>query len=138
VAKTGPHAFGSFVVQIPGDRPAMPSEWINVNPSSSDFQMAFWSTDGNLIYLLDTHGEGNLNWLDAQRLDTQTKRPVGALRNVYHFQEPRVPSMDSIWNHPAAAAGRILLELGDMSTNIWIADKFQPGSNPLVTKEIVH
>jgi Tol biopolymer transport system component len=126
IAKTGPHSFGSYIVRIPGDRPAMPSEWINVNPSSNDFQMAFWSTDGNLIYLLDTHGEGNLNWLDAQGLDAETKRPIGVLKNVYHFQEPRVPSMDPIWNHPAAA-GRILLELGDMSTNIWIADAFQSG-----------
>jgi len=28
--------------------------------------------------------------------------------------------MDPIWNHPAAAEGRIVLELGDVSKNVWI------------------
>jgi hypothetical protein len=30
--------------------------------------------------------------------------------------------MDPIWNHPAAVEGKIVLELGDMSTNVWMMD----------------
>jgi hypothetical protein len=69
--------------------------------------------------MLAEHGEGNLNWLDAQRLDAG-KRAVGEPLHLYHFKTPRVPSMDPIWNHPAAVAGRIVLELVDQSTNVWM------------------
>ena len=33
-----------------------------------------------------------------------------------------IPVMDPIWNHPAVAAGKIILELGEASTNIWVLD----------------
>ena len=51
-----------------------------------------------------------------------SKQPVGEPFAVYHFKEPRVPIMNPIWNHAAAAGGRIVLELGDESTNVWIKE----------------
>jgi Tol biopolymer transport system component len=119
-AKTGEHSFRTFIARIPTEGTVSESEWIGINPSSSDYEMAFWSPDGNLLYLLADHGEGNLTFLDAQRLDPQSKQPSGELFSVYHFAPPRVPTMDPIWNHPAAVEGRIVLELADMSTNVWI------------------
>jgi len=120
IAKTGDHSFCSYIARIPPDGITPENEWIRVYESSHEFQMAFWSPDGNLLYLLRQRGEGNLNWLDAQRLEAQSKRPAGEPFTIYHFKEPRVPTMDPIWNHPAAAGGRIVLELGDVSTNVWM------------------
>jgi hypothetical protein len=120
IVKTGKDQFRSYIARIGLDRSTGESEWIRVNPSSHEFQMAFWSPDGNLLYLLSEHGEGNLNWLDAQRLDPQSKQPAGVPFAVYHFKEPRVPTMDPVWNHAAAAADKIVLELGDVSTNVWM------------------
>ena len=122
VVKSGEHDFHGYIARVPESGLALESEWIPVNPASHEFQMLFWSPDGNLLYILSEHGEGNLNWLEAQRLDPQSKRPAGEPFTVYHFKEPRVPTMDPIWNHAAAVEGKILLELGDMSTNVWMMD----------------
>ena len=97
--------------------------------------MAFWSPDENLVYLLNEHGEGNLTWLDAQRLDAGTKRPVGGTLSVYHFTSPHIPGMDPIWNHPAAVEGRIVLELVDLSTNVWIMNAPGSGVSATMKKE---
>jgi dipeptidyl aminopeptidase/acylaminoacyl peptidase len=122
VVKSGEHDFRGYIARVPDAGLALESDWIPVNPASHEFQMLFWSPDGNLLYTLSEHGEGNLNWLEAQRLDPPSKRPEGQPFTVYRFKEPRVPTVDPIWNHPAAVEGRILLELGDMSTNVWMMD----------------
>ncbi|HYL78249.1 MAG TPA: hypothetical protein VEU96_28800 [Bryobacteraceae bacterium] len=120
VTKTGAHGFRTYVARVPAEGTVPESEWVAVTPSSDQFQMAFWSPDESVLFLLTQHGESNLNWLDAQRLDPATKHPAGEPVNVYHFKEPRVPTMDPIWNRPVAAGGRIVLELADLSTNVWI------------------
>jgi Tol biopolymer transport system component len=122
VVKAGEHDFRGYIARVPDAGLALESDWIPVNPGSREFQMLFWSPDGNLLYILSEHGEGNLNWLEAQRLDPQSKRPAGQPFTVYRFKEPRVPTMDPIWNHPAAVEGKILLELGDVTTNVWMTD----------------
>lgn len=122
VVKSGEHDFRGYIARVPEERAALGSDWIPVNPASHEFQMLFWSPDGNLLYILSEHGEGNLNWLEAQRLDPRNKQPAGQLFPVYRFKEPRVPTMDPIWNHAAAVEGKIMLELGDVSTNVWMTD----------------
>ena len=122
VLKSGEHDFRGYIARVPDARPVLESDWIAVNPASHEFQMLFWSPGGNLLYILSEHGEGNLNWLEAQRLDPQSKQPAGQPFPVYRFKEPRVPTMDPIWNHPAAVEGKIVLELGDISTNVWMMD----------------
>jgi hypothetical protein len=119
VAKTGEHMFRTYIAPIRADGNFPESGWIPITRQSEEFQMAFWSPDESLLYLLTEHGEDNLTWLDAQRLDSQ-KQAVGGPMSLYHFKTPRVPSMDPIWNHPAAVEGRIVLELVDLSTNVWI------------------
>ena len=52
--------------------------------------------------------------------DSETKRPVGAALPVYEFGETLVPGMDPIWNTISVNGGRIILELGGVSTDIWI------------------
>jgi hypothetical protein len=125
VAKTGSE-FRAYIAPVRTEGRVPESEWIPLTSSSKEFRMAFWSPDENLLYLLNEHGEGNLTWLDAQRLDAGTKHPTGEPFSVYHFKQSRVPSMDLIWNHPAAVEGRIVLVLADSSTNVWIMNA--PGS----------
>jgi Tol biopolymer transport system component len=120
VAQTGKHSWRAYIAGIPAVGPANRSDWIPATANLDGFLMAFWSQDGNLLYILNEHGEGNLNWLDAQKLDPRNKRPVEQPFNVYRFREPRVPGMDPIWNHPAVGRDKIILELGDMSTNVWL------------------
>jgi len=59
-------------------------------------------------------------FLDAHLLDSLTKRPVGVPLPVYEFNEALVPGMDPLWNTVAVDGNRIVLELGGVSTDIWI------------------
>jgi len=94
---------------------------VPVTPASERFFYVFWSAKGDLIYTLSSHSAGgNLRFLDAQRLDPETKHPVGAAMPVYEFDETLVPGMDPVWNNLAMDGNRIILELGGASTGIWI------------------
>jgi len=54
------------------------SDWVPVTPVSNLFFFAFWSARSDLIYTLSSHAHGgNLRFLDAQRLDPETKHPAG-------------------------------------------------------------
>jgi len=97
------------------------SDWVPVTPVSDSFFFAFWSARSDLIYTLSSHGRGgNLRFLDAQKLDAETKRPVGAAMPIYEFDETLVPGMDPVWNNISVEGSRIILELGGLSTDVWI------------------
>ena len=93
-----------------------------VTTVSDRFFFAFWAPHGDLIYTLSSHElGGNLRFLDAHRLDPETRHPIGAAMPVYEFHESLVPGMDPVWNPVSVDGNRIILELGGVSTGIWIA-----------------
>jgi hypothetical protein len=121
VARIGKDKWQTFVAPVWQEKLLGSFEWVPITPVSDSFHFAFWSAGGDLIYILTAQGgSGNLKWLEAQRLDTETKRPTGGVVPVYEFDEMRVPMMDPIWNTVAVAGNRIILELNDLGTNIWI------------------
>ena len=121
VAAVGTHRWQAFVAPVSQEKLMGSSDWVPVTPVSDSFFFAFWAPHSDLIYTLSSHGRGgNLRFLDAQRLDTETKHPVGAARPVYEFKETLVPGMDPAWNTVSVAGSRIILELGGVSTDIWI------------------
>jgi Tol biopolymer transport system component len=121
VAKVGTQQWQAFVAPVSGDKPLGSSDWVPVTPASERFFYAFWSAHGDLIYTLSSHeAGGNLRFLDVQRLDPETKHPVGEAMPVYEFDETLVPGMDPVWNNVSVDGNRIILELGGVSTDIWI------------------
>ena len=97
------------------------SDWVPVTPVSDSFFFVFWGQRSDLIYTLSSHGMGgSLRFLDAQRLDSETKHPARAAMPVYEFNEELVPGMDPVWNTVTVAGSRIILELGGLTTDIWI------------------
>ena len=73
------------------------------------------------MYTLSSHERGgNLRFLEAQKLDPATKRPVDDPMPVYQFDESLVPGMDPLWNPVAVDGNRLIIELGGSSTDIWI------------------
>jgi len=92
-----------------------------VTPPTEGFLFAFWPARGDLIYTLSAHAPGgNLRFLDAQKLDPASKRPIGDPVTVYQFSDNLVPGMDPVWNNVARDENRIILELGGISTDVWI------------------
>ena len=97
------------------------SDWVPFTPVSDSFFFAFWSAHNDLIYTLSSHaGGGNLRFLDAQKVDADTKHPIGGAMPVYEFDETLVPGMDPVWNTVSVDGSRIVLELGGASTDVWI------------------
>jgi Tol biopolymer transport system component len=121
IARGGPEKWQAFVAPVPPEKLVGSPDWTPVTPVSDRFFFAFWSARSDLIYILSSRGHGgNLRFLDAQRLDIETKRPAGEAMPVYEFDETLVPTMDPLWNNVAVEAGRIILELGGVSADIWI------------------
>ena len=105
------------------EKPLSWFEWIPVTAVSDSFHIAFWSERGDIVYILTGRGGGgNLKWLEAQRVDQSSKHPIGAPWQVHEFEELLVPGMDPLWNAVSVNGGRIILELGDVSANIWVKD----------------
>ncbi len=121
VARVGTNEWQAFVASAAQERLLGSSDWVPVTPVSNSFFFAFWSARSDLIYTLSSHDHGgNLRFLDARRLDPETKHPVGAAMPVYEFDETLVPGMDPVWNNVSVDGSRIVLELGGVSTDIWI------------------
>jgi Tol biopolymer transport system component len=123
VAKMGEHRWQTFAAPTTTEKLLSSSEWIVITPVSDSFHFAFWSERGDIIYILTAHeGSGNLRWLEAQRVDPSSKHPMGAPWPLHEFEKSRVPGMDPIWNPVSVAGGKIILELSDVSTDIWVKD----------------
>jgi hypothetical protein len=119
----GEHRWQTFAAPTTTEKLLSSSEWIVITPVSDSFNFAFWSERGDIIYILTAHeGSGNLRWLEAQRVDPSSKQPMGAPWPLHEFEESRVPGMDPIWNPVSVAGGKIILELSDVSTDIWVKD----------------
>jgi hypothetical protein len=121
IAKVGEHQWQAFVAPVSEEKSLARSDWLPVRPVSESWFFAFWSARNDLIYTLSSHGlGGNLRFLDAQKLDAQTKHPIGAPTPVYEFDETLVPGMDPVWNNISVDRNRLILELGGGSTGIRI------------------
>jgi hypothetical protein len=121
VAAVGPHRWQAFAAPISQEKLLASSDWVPVTPVSDSFFFVFWGQHSDLLYTLSSHAMGgNLRFLDAQRLDSETKRPAGPAMPVYEFNETLVPGMDPVWNTVSIAGNRIILELGGLTTDIWI------------------
>jgi len=120
VAKIG-EVWQGFAAPLREDRPALSADWIPVTQPSNSFLYVFWSARDDLIYILSSRSRGgNLRFLDAQRVDFVTKQRSGEPVAVYEFDESLVPGMDAIWNPITIDHNRLILELGGVSSSIWI------------------
>ncbi|MBI4904801.1 MAG: PD40 domain-containing protein [Acidobacteria bacterium] len=119
VARIG-ETYAAYVVKA-GESPVTRAKWRRVT-EPGEYLMAFWAPGGELLYLLTQHGETNLNWLEALKLNGETKEPVGAPFTVYRFQGHVGPTKDPVWNHPAAVEGRVVMLLGESSQDVWLLD----------------
>jgi len=123
VAKMGEHRWQTFAAPVADEKLLGSFEWIPITPVSDSFHFAFWSASGDIVYILTAReGSGNLKWLEAQHVDPLTARPIGIAVPVHEFTDSTPPGMDPIWNTVAVFGNRIILELGSVSSNIWIKE----------------
>ncbi len=99
-----------LIAPVSNERVPEPETWIPVGKGDQPH----WSPDGNTLYFL-----GERDCQMAQRLDPQTKRPVGDLLILGCFQIKRLLTEDS---HISVAGDRIVYDLVERTSNIWMTE----------------
>ena len=97
-------------------------QWIAITDGRFAELIPEWSPSGDLLYFYSER-DGNLCvW--AQRLDPQSKHPIGAPFAVKHFHEARrsLKHVPLIELGMAVTRGGIILNQGEAKGNIWMAD----------------
>jgi Tol biopolymer transport system component len=100
-----------------------PSDWIQVTGGELSDDKPRWSPDGSLLYFT-SHRDGFM-CLWAQRLDPDTKQPVGPPFDVHHFHTSR-RSLANVGLGPmeiSIARNAIVFNLGEVTANIWRASR---------------
>jgi Tol biopolymer transport system component len=104
----------SYVARL-RDAPIPESAWI----TTIDGAMA-WSPDGNVLYATSYRDGHNCIW--AQRIDPETKRPVGAPFAVFHSHNARLSLATATEFWMTVADSRIVFSMGERTGNIWMAE----------------
>ena len=122
-AKLSPNRTQLFIVLLCGNVAPAENDWIAVTDGSENDQDPQWSPDGRLFYFFSERDGFRCLW--AQRLEAETKRPLGSPFAVYHFHSARrslmnlgLSSLDL-----SLARDKIVFPLGKLTGAIWIADE---------------
>ncbi len=102
-----------------GRAAAEEKDWILLSEGLNGF--AWWSPDGNLLYMLSQRDGNECIW--AQRLDLKTKRPSGEAFAVYHLHGARLTLIDTAFFGPAILPDGIIFGLGEQTGNVWLAEQ---------------
>jgi Tol biopolymer transport system component len=111
-----------FVLPFHEGRETPRSEWIPVTDGQQLDRDPKWSPDGNLVYYLGDRGGGR--GIYAQRLDAETKRPVGGPFEVIVPRGVQRSMMfpNSGQSSPAVARDKLVFPLLEVQGNIWLTE----------------
>jgi serine/threonine protein kinase/Tol biopolymer transport system component len=115
-------SYDVFLVPFrPGMEPAEQASWIPIATGEHYDGHPQWSLDSRMVYYYSSRDGRFCIW--AQRIDPETGRSQGAPFAAAHFHEVRaslsgvpIPMMGM-----AIASNRIILNLSEMSGNVWMA-----------------
>ena len=107
------------VAPVRSGKPAGPSEWKIAVKGPADLPR--WAPDGNMLFFLSSRDSFRCFW--AQKLDSETKDPIGEPFAVQHFHRTRRSLryiQDSGAIGPALARDRIVFPLVEITGNVWL------------------
>jgi serine/threonine protein kinase len=109
-----------YVVRYQGARLHPESEWIAVSDGNALDREPRWSPNGEQIYFLSTRDRYNCIW--AQRLDRNTKRPVGEPLAILHLHSAQHSLLVSDTGPIglSVAPDRIVFSMPERTANIWL------------------
>ncbi|MFN7939883.1 MAG: protein kinase [Bryobacteraceae bacterium] len=109
----------TWIAPVEGGKAAEEKKWIPISEDLDD--RAWWSPDGNLLYLASRRDGVKCIW--TLRLDPVTKKP-GEASPLLHLHGARV-EVSSGTEHfgPAVYSGGIIFSLNERTGNVWIAEK---------------
>jgi hypothetical protein len=100
------------------------AEWIPVTDGSQVDKNVAWSPDGNLLYFLSERDGRRCIW--AQRLQPDTKQPVGSAFAVHHFHHSR-ESLARVQRAGligmSVVRGRLVFAMSELTGDIWMEER---------------
>ena len=98
------------------------SGWIPVTDGWGGDDKPRWSPDGGLLYFTSDRDGFRCIW--KQKLDPRSKRPAGEPQPLHHFHNARRSPMHQglAALEMSVARDKIVLNLGEETGNIWIAE----------------
>ena len=124
------NAAGGHVAVVPFQRDMAPraDQWVSITePSPNSQDKPRWSPDGRLIYYLADIDGYHCIW--AQRLDPDTKRPLGQPLEVSHWHSARRSLMEAgmpLDRELSVTAHKLFFNLAATTGNIWMAEWKRP------------
>jgi Tol biopolymer transport system component len=119
LAQTGQGRSRIYVTRFRGMERLDPPDWIPITAGDLSDDKPRWSPDGNLMYFTSNRDGFMCIW--AQRLQPETKHPVGAAFDVHHFHTSR-RSLANVGLGPletSVARNALVFNLGEVTGNIW-------------------
>jgi Tol biopolymer transport system component len=113
-----------FVARFQDGTIADEDSWIPITDGSAMDREAGWSPSGNVLYFLSERDGHRCIW--AQRLDAQSKRPVGSAFAVLHLHGTRESIAEVGPNVGAVglsvAADKLAFAMGTLTGNLWMRE----------------
>ena len=122
VSHTGPPRSQVFIAPYRGYARVEHKEWIQVTDGWGSDDKPRWSPDGNLLYFTSYRDGFRCIW--AQRLDPETKHPVGDALEVYPFHTASLSMLNVNLGvlEISVARDRMVWCLEERKGNIWMAE----------------
>jgi Tol biopolymer transport system component len=110
-----------YVAPLRGTAPVPERDWVPITDGAGLDRDTCWSPDSNLLYFYSERDGFRCIW--AQRLQPETKRPVGKMFPVYHLHHARRSIMGIVdlgLARISTAPGKLVFSMGEYTGNIWM------------------
>jgi len=108
----------AFVAPFRGSQPIPEAEWIRVGLPSQKVLNVFWSGDGSRIYTVSQDRQSG-SVIKSQTFDAM-RGPMGRPHEMYRLDAPSLWQLSGI-SRIAAAGNRILVPVGRLQSDLWMA-----------------
>ena len=111
-----------FVAPFQGMYAISQDRWTAVTDGEVLNAVPRWSPNGDLLYFLSSRDGYLCLW--HQRLDPETKRPIGEAKAVYHLHGARrsISSVPASLLETSVARDKIVFPMSERTGNIWMAE----------------
>jgi Tol biopolymer transport system component len=116
-----PGQASTHIAPLEGGRATNPERWIRLTEGTKHGR-SWWSPDGSLLYFQSARDGYLCIW--AQRLDPETKHPLGGPIEVLHFHHPGRRPWPTAFGY-GMTSDRLYFVLVETTANIWLAEPLE-------------